>query len=161
MPEDVKMIRVGVNRVGIISLEKVFEELKTQGIQGDDRLKTELIQRVKKRNYIPPTVEDSYAVALVDEYKEFLGMSVERRKHLEIKILGPGCMQCDQLEREVMNVLAELGVPADLEHVRDIARFKEYGVFGTPALLINREVKSVGKVPLKSEIKKWIEAAVK
>jgi len=58
-------------------------------------------------------------------------------------------------------VLAELGVPADLEHVRDIARFKEYGVFGTPALLINREVKSVGKVPLKSEIKKWIEAAVK
>ena len=122
MPEDVKMIRVGANRVGIIGLEKVFEELKTQGIQGDDRLKTELIQRVKERNYIPPTVKGSYAVALVDEYKEFLGMSVERRKHLEIKILGTGCMQCDKLEREVMNVLDGLGVPADLEHVRDISK---------------------------------------
>lgn len=155
------MIWVGANRVGIISLEKVFEELKTQGIQGDAHLKTELIQRVKKRNYIPPTVEDSYAVALLDEYKVFLGMPVEKGNYLEIKILGPGCMQCDQLEREVMNVLAELGVPADLEDVRDIARFKEYGVFGTPALIINGEVKSVGKVPLKSEIKKWVEAAVK
>jgi hypothetical protein len=51
MPEDVKMIRVGASRVGIIGLEKVFEELKPQGIQGDDRLKTELIQRVKERNY--------------------------------------------------------------------------------------------------------------
>jgi small redox-active disulfide protein 2 len=88
-------------------------------------------------------------------------MPVKKGKYLEIKILGPGCMQCDKLEREVMSVLAELSLPADLEHVRDISKFKEYGVFGTPALIINGEVKSVGKVPLKSEIKKWVEAADK
>jgi len=161
MSEDVKMIRVGANRIALIGLEKVFEELKTQGIQDDAHLKTELIQRVKERNYIPPTVEGSYADALLDEYKVFLGMPVEKGSYLEIKILGPGCMQCDKLEREVMSVLAELSLPADLEHVKDIHKFKEYGVFGTPTLIINGEVKSVGRLPLKSEIKKWVEATLK
>lgn len=120
-----------------------------------------LIARVKKKNYIPPSADNDYAAALVDEFKRFLGMAVERKKHLEVRILGPGCMQCEKLEREVMGVLAEFNLPADFEHVRDVAKFKEYGVFGTPALVINGDVKSVGKVPLKGEIKKWIETAAK
>ncbi len=79
-------------------------------------------------------------------------------KHLTIKILGPGCFQCDKLEKEVMNVLAELNFPADLEHVRDISRLKEYKVFVTPALIINGHVKSVGKIPTKNDIRQWIQA---
>jgi len=161
MSDDVKMIYVGGQRVGIIGLQTVFEDLKAQGIQADESVKNELIALVKKKNYIPPPAENDYAVALVDEYKSFLGMTVERKKHLEVMILGSGCMLCDKLEREVMGLLAELKVPADFEHVLDVAKFKDYGVFGTPALIINGEVKSVGKVPLKSEIKKWIETAVK
>jgi len=97
---------------------------KNREYEGDEGLKRELIQRVRKRNYIPPAVEDKYATALLNEYKKFLGMAVKEEKNLEIKILGPGCARCDQLEREVMNVLTELAIPADLEHVRDITKFK-------------------------------------
>ena len=161
MADDVKMIRVGADRVGIIGLGRVFEEVRVQGMQSDERLKDELLARVRKKNYIPPAAVNDYAEALVDEYKRFPGVPVERGKHLEVKILGPGCMQCEQLERTVTGVLAELGIAADLEHVRDIARFKDYGILGTPGLIINGVVKSAGKVPLKGEIAKWIEEASK
>ena len=51
-------------------------------------------------------------------------MAVKKEKILEIKILDFGYSRCDQLERDVMNVLAELATPADLEHMRDITQFK-------------------------------------
>jgi len=103
MPEGVKMIRVGGNRVGIIGLEEVLAELKAEGIQGDDRLKTELVQRVKKRNYIPPPVENDYADALLDEYKVFLGMAVERGTHLE-KL---SCLTCHVPQKVVKAALVQ------------------------------------------------------
>jgi len=75
---------------------------------------------------------------------------------LTIKIIGPGCERRNQLEREVINALAELNVVADVQHERDIEKHQLYKVFGTPVLIINGEVKSVGKVPSRSELKKWI-----
>ena len=74
-----------------------------------------------------------------------------------IKIVGPGCEKCNQLEREVINALAELNVGADVQHERDIEKQLLYKVFGTPVLIINGKVKSAGKVPSRSEIKKRIK----
>lgn len=84
-------------------------------------------------------------------------MSIEG---LNIKVLGPGCPQCERLEQEVMAVMAEIGIAGDLEHVRDVAEIGRYGVLGSLSLVINGEVKSVGSVPLKPKIKAWIEEAV-
>jgi protein-disulfide isomerase len=68
-------------------------------------------------------------------------------------------VQCDRLEQELMLVMAESGIIADMEHVRDIKEIGRYGVMGTPALLINGQVKSVGKVPAKSKIIEWLKEA--
>ncbi|OPX38232.1 MAG: hypothetical protein B1H12_03000 [Desulfobacteraceae bacterium 4484_190.2] len=78
---------------------------------------------------------------------------------MEIKILGPGCVQCDGLEQTLMQVMAEINLIADIEHVRDIKEIGKYGVMGSPALLINGKVKSVGKVPHKAKIKEWLTEA--
>ncbi|MBW1765300.1 MAG: thioredoxin family protein [Deltaproteobacteria bacterium] len=72
-----------------------------------------------------------------------------------IKVLGPGCNQCDRLEREVIEVLCEMNLSADVEHVRDIKEIGRYGVMGTPGLIINGKVTSVGKVPPRAKLKKW------
>ncbi|MBC8458518.1 MAG: thioredoxin family protein [Deltaproteobacteria bacterium] len=80
---------------------------------------------------------------------------------MQIKVLGPGCVQCDRLEQELMLVMAEAGILADIEHVRDIKEIGRYGVMGTPALLINGQVKSVGKVPPKNKLKEWLKEAQK
>jgi small redox-active disulfide protein 2 len=78
---------------------------------------------------------------------------------MEIKVLGPGCATCNQLAQDLMTVMAEMNMAADIEHVTDIAEIGSYGVMGTPALVINREVKAVGSVPPKPKLKQWLQEA--
>jgi small redox-active disulfide protein 2 len=76
---------------------------------------------------------------------------------MEIKVLGPGCPKCKQTEQNVKDAIAETGVDATVEKVTDIMEIAGYAVFGTPSVVIDGEVKSVGKIPSKDEIKTWIE----
>lgn len=75
---------------------------------------------------------------------------------MDIKVLGPGCPKCKQTEKVVMDALSEAGVAANVEKVTDVMQIAGYGVFGTPAVVIDGEVKSVGKIPKKEEVIKWI-----
>lgn len=76
---------------------------------------------------------------------------------MEIKILGPGCPKCQQTEKIVKEVVAEIGVESRVEKVTDIMKIAGYGVFGTPAVVIDGEVKCVGKIPKNEEVKSWLE----
>ncbi len=78
---------------------------------------------------------------------------------MEIKVLGPGCPKCQQTEKVVKEAVAEAGISAEVEKVTDMMKIAGFGVFGTPAVVVNGEVKSVGKIPKKDEIKKWLAAA--
>ena len=75
---------------------------------------------------------------------------------MEIKVLGPGCPKCKQIEKVVREVLAETGVNASVEKVTDIKTIAEFGVFGTPAVVVDGKVKSMGKIPTKEQVKSWI-----
>ncbi len=75
---------------------------------------------------------------------------------MDIKVLGPGCPKCHQTEKIVKEAVSEAGVEASVEKVTDIMEIAGYGVFGTPAVVINGEVKSVGKIPSKNDVKSWI-----
>jgi len=76
---------------------------------------------------------------------------------MEIKILGSGCPKCETTEKKVKEALAESGLNAQVYKVTDVMEIAKYGVFITPAVAIDGEVKSTGKIPDKEEIKKWIE----
>jgi small redox-active disulfide protein 2 len=76
---------------------------------------------------------------------------------MEIKILGPGCPKCQQTEKVVKEAVAEAGVSADIEKVTDTMKIAGFGVFGTPAVVVDGEVKSVGKIPKKEEVVAWIK----
>ena len=76
---------------------------------------------------------------------------------MEIRILGPGCPRCSEVEKRTINALAELNVGADVQKVTDIRKISEYKVFSTPALAINGKVKTSGRIPSPEEIKKWIQ----
>jgi small redox-active disulfide protein 2 len=75
---------------------------------------------------------------------------------MEIKVLGPGCPKCKQTEQRIREAVAEAGVEANVEKVTDIMEIAGYGVLGTPAVIIDGQVKSVGKIPSTKEIKSWI-----
>jgi len=76
---------------------------------------------------------------------------------MKIKILGPGCKNCEKLEEEVNNALAQLNITADVEKVEDMNKIMEHDVFMTPGLVINDKVKASGKIPKQDQIKKWIQ----
>ncbi len=76
---------------------------------------------------------------------------------MDVKILGPGCRNCQKLEQEVINALAELDVAAEVEKIDDMNKIMEYDVMMTPGLVINEKVKVFGRVPKREEIKKWIQ----
>ncbi len=75
---------------------------------------------------------------------------------MDIKVLGPGCPKCQETERLVREVVAESSVDAKIEKVTDLMKIAGYGVFGTPAVVVDGEVKSVGKIPGEEDIKAWI-----
>ena len=75
---------------------------------------------------------------------------------MKIKILGPGCKNCEAVEKEVMNALAELSLEAEVEKVEDTDQIMEHDVLMTPGLVINEKVKVSGRVPKREEIKKWL-----
>jgi thiol-disulfide isomerase/thioredoxin len=114
-----------------------------------------------KRNYIPDKVKESDAKAFLREFKKFLGKPFEEEtpEGIQVKVLGPGCAQCDRLEQELMQVMAETEILAGVKYVQDIKEIGRYGVMGTPALIINGKVKSVGSVPPKNKLIEWLKKA--
>ncbi|MBC8527200.1 MAG: TM0996/MTH895 family glutaredoxin-like protein [Candidatus Cloacimonetes bacterium] len=76
---------------------------------------------------------------------------------MNIKVLGAGCHKCKQLEKNVQTALENLNINAEVEKVTDISEIMKYNVMMTPALVIDGEVKSVGKVLSPDAIKKLIE----
>ena len=72
---------------------------------------------------------------------------------MNIKILGTGCANCKNLEKAVINCLAELNLDAEVEKVEDIQKIISYGIMRTPGLVINNKVVISGRVPSQNEIK--------
>jgi len=75
---------------------------------------------------------------------------------MKIEILGTGCPKCKKLFENTQKALIELNIPADLSKVEDINQIMNAGVMITPAIAIDGEVKSAGKVLSVEEIKKLI-----
>jgi len=80
---------------------------------------------------------------------------------MEIKVLGPGCARCQTTEKNVKEAVAESGLDVQVDKVTDLMEIARYGVLGTPAVVVDGEVKSVGKIPGKDEIMTWIKKQTK
>jgi small redox-active disulfide protein 2 len=76
---------------------------------------------------------------------------------MKIEVLGPGCPRCQATEKNVREAIQSLGLDAEMGHVTDIKEIASYGVFGTPAVVVDGQVKSVGKIPSVAEIKLWLQ----
>ncbi len=73
-----------------------------------------------------------------------------------LQVLGPGCAKCTKLKEQAEAAVEELGIEATVEKIEDINVITGFGVMMTPALVIDGEVKVVGKVPSVEEIKKLL-----
>jgi small redox-active disulfide protein 2 len=78
---------------------------------------------------------------------------------LTVKVLGPGCSNCQKLEKLARVAAAGLGVEAQIEHLTDRADFKRYNLLATPGLVINERLVSAGRLPSVAEISTWLADA--
>jgi len=75
---------------------------------------------------------------------------------MKIEILGMGCPKCKKLYENTQAAVEESGIEAEIDKVEDIEKITEYAVMTTPALVVDGEVKSAGRIPTPDEIKEWI-----
>ncbi len=71
----------------------------------------------------------------------------------KIHVLGPGCPKCRKLVENVKVAVEQLEPDFEIEKVTDINEIMKFGVMITPALVVDGEVKTVGKVPSADEIR--------
>ena len=78
---------------------------------------------------------------------------------MDIKVLGPGCAKCGEAEKIMQAAVEETGVATTIEKISDFQQIAKFGVFSTPAVVIDGVVKCVGKTPSKAEALAWLREA--
>ncbi len=162
MAKDIQQIRIGKYDFGIIGVTEAIQAVASENKDaGDDIIAEALVQKLSKENYIPSSAKDNYKQAFLREYKKHFNLSPTDSENdpqeLVITVVGPGCAYCDNLGMTIMSALSELNMAARVEHVRDPKEIGRMGIMGTPALLINQQVKCVGLVPAKTQIIQWLK----
>ena len=76
---------------------------------------------------------------------------------MKIEILGTGCPKCEKLYINVQEAVAKTGIDAEITKITKISDISNYGVMMTPALVIDGQVKCVGKMPTVDDIAAWIK----
>lgn len=75
---------------------------------------------------------------------------------MRIEILGMGCPKCKKLYEVIQLAVKELKIQAEVTKIEDIAKITDYGVWSTPAIVVDGEVKATGKIPSIEEIKNML-----
>jgi len=75
----------------------------------------------------------------------------------KIQVMGPGCPKCAQAEKTVREAVAESGIEAEVVKITDFKEIVSFGVFSTPAVAVDGEVKVVGQVPSKKDVLSWLK----
>ena len=79
---------------------------------------------------------------------------------LNIKVLGPGCANCQRVEEIIKNALNALGEYAHIDHVTTKEEIYKYPILSTPGLVINEKVVCAGRIPSEQEVMGWIRGAL-
>ncbi len=75
---------------------------------------------------------------------------------LTIKVLGPGCENCQNVEKITRKAITTMGMEAKVIKVTDWAEIKKYPILGTPGLVINEKVVCAGRIPTEAEVTTWL-----
>jgi len=156
-----RTIRIGKANVGLIGLDQALAQVMSGKERSEEEAVSFLFAEMSRQNYVPEGKADLYKEALRNEYRKRTGKQTgQSGRELVIRVLGPGCVSCNKLNTMLIAVLHKLNLAADMESVHDLDEIWRYGVLNTPALVINNEVKSSGKMPTPAQIEEWIKEAV-
>jgi small redox-active disulfide protein 2 len=79
---------------------------------------------------------------------------------LTIKVLGPGCANCQKLESITWKVITEMALEADVQKITDYGEIMKYPILSTPGLVVNEQVVCSGRIPAEAEVTTWLVDAL-
>jgi small redox-active disulfide protein 2 len=79
---------------------------------------------------------------------------------LSIKVLGPGCANCQKVEAAARKAVANFGIEAQITKITDFGEIRAYNVLATPGLVINDRLVSAGRIPTDAEVTTWVADAL-
>ena len=79
---------------------------------------------------------------------------------LTIKVLGPGCPNCEKVESAAKGAVSSLGVEAEIIKITDYGEIKQYNVLATPGLVVNEKLVAAGRIPSQAEVTTWVADAL-
>jgi small redox-active disulfide protein 2 len=79
---------------------------------------------------------------------------------VDIKVLGPGCPNCQKVEAAAKTAVAMLGADARITKITDYHEIRSYNVLATPGLVINGKLVSAGRIPSEGEVTTWVADAL-
>jgi small redox-active disulfide protein 2 len=79
---------------------------------------------------------------------------------ITIKVLGPGCMNCEKVEQNTRNAVTYMGLEAEISKVTDREVMQKYGLLATPGLVINEKLVCAGRIPEEGEVMTWLADAM-
>ena len=75
---------------------------------------------------------------------------------LNIKVLGPGCENCQKVESVARKVITTMSMDAEIIKVTDWAEIKKYPILSTPGLVVNEKLVCAGRIPNEAEVTTWL-----
>lgn len=155
-----RRLKIGRATVGLLGVDIALRRALAARETPRQEVLARLYEEVARHNYIPPGKEDLYRKALIREYdRQLAGDSGRPEAHLEIRILGPGCVSCNNLQKMVIEIMSEQQLAADVFQVHDPDEIGRFGIVRTPALVVNGEVRCVGRLPPKAQVEEWLRDA--
>jgi len=79
---------------------------------------------------------------------------------ITIKVLGPGCDNCQKVESVARRAVANLSLEATVVKVTDHAEIRRYPILSTPGLVINEKLVCAGRIPTPAEVTSWLATAL-
>ena len=79
---------------------------------------------------------------------------------LTVKVLGPGCTNCQKVEVVTRKAVNEMGMEAEMIKVTDYTEIMEYPIISTPGLVINEKLVCAGRIPTQAEVTSWLADAM-
>ncbi|MDP2106566.1 MAG: thioredoxin family protein [Desulfobulbaceae bacterium] len=149
-------LKVGAVSIGLIGLDVAFTRVLAQPELALAEAVELVYAEIAHHNYIPQVAEAKYRHALEEEIVRLRQGGSFSGGPLEVRILGTGCVSCNNLQRVVIEIMATRQIAADVFQVHDPDEIGRFGVLQTPALVVNGKVKSIGRLPTPAEIEEWL-----
>ncbi len=153
-----RILQVGAVSVGLIGLDVAFTRILAQPELAIETAVNQVYAEIARQNYVPVLAADKYRQALAQEILRLRGGQTRAKSHLEVRILGTGCVSCNNLQKLMIEIVADRGIKADIFQIHDLDEIGRFGVLQTPALIINGQVKSLGRIPSRAQIEDWLLA---